>query len=233
MKNSFSSISIIGRGIKKLRKQLRLTQDNLSEMSGVNLSTILKIERFRTNPNINTLDKIAKALGTTLGGLLAAGHFPLSEITNEIKKVFGKTVKLKRFEIGYNRRQLGEKAGFVQQYIGTIENGVNIPSLTNIIKIAAALECSTFDLLFGLGNSLEFKGREKSYKTNRSSREIVDFLTRARKERNLTTSQLTQVSGINTGQIINIENYEHEPILAYVIVLSNAMQINLHDIVQK
>ena len=110
---------------------------------------------------------------------------------------------------------------------------MNIPSLTNITRIAAALECSTFDLLFGLGNSLEFKGRKKSYKTNRSSKEIVDFLTRVRKKRNLTTSQLTQISGINSSQIGNIENHITEPVLAYLIVLSSSLHINLHDLVQK
>jgi len=64
-------ISPIGKNIKKLRKQKGLSQDRLSKLADISYNTVIKLESGGiTNPSINTLQKIAKALGVLVDNLL-------------------------------------------------------------------------------------------------------------------------------------------------------------------
>ncbi|MCQ2168695.1 MAG: helix-turn-helix transcriptional regulator [Bacteroidales bacterium] len=49
--------------IKKRRKTLSLSQNDLSEMSGLSLATIKSIERGKGNPSITTVSRIMDVLG--------------------------------------------------------------------------------------------------------------------------------------------------------------------------
>lgn len=49
--------------IKKRRKILNVTQETLSEISGIGLRTLKQIERGKGNPTLLTLEKICDALG--------------------------------------------------------------------------------------------------------------------------------------------------------------------------
>lgn len=61
----------IAQNIKKYRKKMGLSQDKLSKISGVTYNTIIKIESGATsNPRVETLNGIAKALGLTVDNLL-------------------------------------------------------------------------------------------------------------------------------------------------------------------
>ena len=64
-------ISQIGKNIKKLRKQKGLSQDRLSKLADISYNTVIKLESGGiTNPSINTLSKIAKALNVSVDDLL-------------------------------------------------------------------------------------------------------------------------------------------------------------------
>lgn len=63
----------IGNIIKERRNVLNITQEYLSDMSGVGLRTIVHIENGQGNPSLATLSKIADVLGM--------------EVTLQIKKV--------------------------------------------------------------------------------------------------------------------------------------------------
>ena len=52
----------LARTIKKYRKARKLTMEQLSEKSGINLSTLKKYETDNRNPKLEQLSKIAKAL---------------------------------------------------------------------------------------------------------------------------------------------------------------------------
>lgn len=52
--------------IKDRRVKLKLSQIDLSEMSGVSLATIKNIERGKGNPSIRTMEKILEVLGLEL-----------------------------------------------------------------------------------------------------------------------------------------------------------------------
>jgi len=64
-------ISIIAKNIKKYREKKGISQDKLSKLAGVTLHTITKIESGATpDPRIETVKKIAQALGVSVDGLI-------------------------------------------------------------------------------------------------------------------------------------------------------------------
>ena len=65
------SNSRIADNIKKYRNKLGVSQDKLSKLADVTYNTIIKIESgVNTNPTIETLSKIAKALGVGVDDLI-------------------------------------------------------------------------------------------------------------------------------------------------------------------
>ena len=64
-------LSIIAKNIKKYREKKGISQDKLSKLAGITLHTITKIESGATpNPRIETVKKIADALGISVDDLL-------------------------------------------------------------------------------------------------------------------------------------------------------------------
>jgi transcriptional regulator with XRE-family HTH domain len=60
---------------------------------------------------------------------------------------FGAIVRALREERGLTQDQLAERAGVSATYIGFIERGDNVPTLTIILQIASALKIRSADLL--------------------------------------------------------------------------------------
>ena len=68
---SANNNSRIADNIKKYRNKLGISQDKLSKLADVTYNTIIKIESgANTNPTIETLQKIAKALDVGLDDLV-------------------------------------------------------------------------------------------------------------------------------------------------------------------
>ena len=64
-------ISQIGKNLKKLRKQKDLSQDRLSKLADISYNTVIKLESGGiTNPSIDTLQKLTKALNVSVDDLL-------------------------------------------------------------------------------------------------------------------------------------------------------------------
>jgi len=64
------SITRVAKNIKKVRKERGISQDKLSKLADVAYNTIIKIESGAIqNPTIETMQKIAKALGVSLDDL--------------------------------------------------------------------------------------------------------------------------------------------------------------------
>jgi len=65
------TISTIAKNIKKHRKEKGLLQDKLSRLADVSHATIIKIESGGIqSPTIDTVQKIAKALGVDVNDLI-------------------------------------------------------------------------------------------------------------------------------------------------------------------
>ncbi len=61
----------IGENIRKYRQQKEMSQDRLSKLADVAFHTIVKIESGETpNPTIETVRKIADALGVSIDDLM-------------------------------------------------------------------------------------------------------------------------------------------------------------------
>jgi len=64
-------ISIVARNIKRHRQEKGLSQDKLSRLADVSHATIIKIESGGIHsPTIDTVQKIAKALGVDVDNLI-------------------------------------------------------------------------------------------------------------------------------------------------------------------
>lgn len=62
---------MIGKNIRKRRRDQDLTLKKLGEMSGLNLVQIHKYEQGKTEPGIKNLVKIAKALNCSIDDLIS------------------------------------------------------------------------------------------------------------------------------------------------------------------
>ena len=61
---------LIGRRVKEIRKQLRVTQAQLAEMTDLSISYISHIETAQKKASLESLVRIADALGNTVDELL-------------------------------------------------------------------------------------------------------------------------------------------------------------------
>ena len=64
-------VPMIVKNTKKYREKKSISQDKLSKLAGITLHTITKIESGATpNPRIETVKKIANALGVSIDDLM-------------------------------------------------------------------------------------------------------------------------------------------------------------------
>jgi len=64
-----------------------------------------------------------------------------------IGEIFGATVRRLREKLGWTQEQLAEVAEMSATYIGFIERGENVPTLTIILKLADALGVTPAQLI--------------------------------------------------------------------------------------
>jgi len=89
--------------INEIRKQRGMTIEELSERSGIPVSTLKKISAgITTNPSLDTVKAIARALDCTLDDLAddsrprilaAAAHFDLDKLTPEGREQYERYIE--------------------------------------------------------------------------------------------------------------------------------------------
>jgi len=72
----------IGGTLKAIRRQRKLTLDQLAKASGVSKSMLSQIERGRANPTVATLWNLTRALGVEINDLIATAAPSAAEITH-------------------------------------------------------------------------------------------------------------------------------------------------------
>lgn len=72
----------IGENIRLARKQAGLTQKALSELTGIAEPTIRRYEANKLNPKIETVTKIARAMGLYASDLIPDGQWALIDMNN-------------------------------------------------------------------------------------------------------------------------------------------------------
>lgn len=67
-----NSKNTIGKNMKRLRAEQGISQDRLSKLADLSLNTVVTVESgANENPTIDTLKKIAKALGVGVDELIS------------------------------------------------------------------------------------------------------------------------------------------------------------------
>lgn len=77
----------LSRAIKKYRKARKLTMEQLSEKSGINLSTLKKYETDNRNPKLEQLSKIAEALEVSVFEFLDIEVKSVNDIISLVNKM--------------------------------------------------------------------------------------------------------------------------------------------------
>jgi transcriptional regulator with XRE-family HTH domain len=65
---------------------------------------------------------------------------------SDVRERFGYAVKTRREELSLTQEDLAERAGIHRTYLSDIERGTRNPSLINIERLAAALDCRMSEL---------------------------------------------------------------------------------------
>lgn len=110
----------VGERIRKRRKQLGLSVDELSDLLGKNRATIYRYESNEIEKLPTTvLEPLAKALNTTPSYLMGWG---------ENDNAFGDIIKNRRIELGLTIEELAQKTGLSVESINKYENNQRKPS---------------------------------------------------------------------------------------------------------
>lgn len=76
----------IGQRIKQVREDLGLVQEDLEELSGVNISDISLIENGKRNATVLTLQRLADALGVSLVRFMAPDFAELESAWYKVER---------------------------------------------------------------------------------------------------------------------------------------------------
>lgn len=93
--------------LRRMREQAGLTQVDLAKVSGVDRGTIIKIESGKRSPSIETLEKLARAMGAEIGDFFpkAQPPLPLDPEPAEAERGEGRIVKLSGESISRSEAQ--------------------------------------------------------------------------------------------------------------------------------
>lgn len=136
---------MIGNTLRAIRKARQLTQEELSDLSGVRQNHISAIESGRLpNPGAVTLEKIARALGVRVEELVA-GEVVEGDDLLRADRVAGLAT-----DAGLTAEGLAQRARLPITIVqSVIEGRIGNMSLAHVVSLAQALRTST-DYLLGL-----------------------------------------------------------------------------------
>jgi transcriptional regulator with XRE-family HTH domain len=142
-----------GADLRAARVAAGLSQETMAERAGLNRTGLSMIERGFRLPRIDTLVKLALALGVFPGKLLDRGaqrRVPMTSVTTQgLARNFGLNVAQRRHARGLNQTQLGELVGMHRNDISLVERGKRRSRIIYLVKLADALGVDPEDLLYG------------------------------------------------------------------------------------
>ncbi|WP_406312464.1 XRE family transcriptional regulator [Streptosporangium sp. NBC_01639] len=72
----------VASNVRAQRAHRRMTLDELAARSGVSRGMLIQVEQGRTNPSINTLTRIADALGVTVARMVEVSDTPVVQVVH-------------------------------------------------------------------------------------------------------------------------------------------------------
>lgn len=144
----------IGKNIKLLRKEKKLTQVELAKKANMSRSYLADVEGERYNPSIETLSDIAEALGVSTGELL------------EGRNSLGAFIKSRREMEGLSLEEVSIKTGINKTHLSRIENEDTTSyrlDVKTMKKLAEVLNVSYVQLFELDGSLIDLSDQEKKY----------------------------------------------------------------------
>jgi len=77
VRNEERTRDVVRARLREVRRRRGLTQEKLCELARVSVDAITRIERGARQPSLDTLDRLARALRTTVADLVRAGPMPM------------------------------------------------------------------------------------------------------------------------------------------------------------
>lgn len=65
----------------------------------------------------------------------------------EVGLVFGRVLRRRRVAAGFTQEQLAHEAELQRNYVSLMERGINQPTITTLIKLAAPLGCKAAEIV--------------------------------------------------------------------------------------
>ncbi len=128
----------IGKHLKEFRQEKGISRESLSSILGISIHALAKYEQGQREPNIETLNKIAKALDVEMASL----------IVNQEPNT-GEKIKYFREKAHLTQKELGKKVYKSEISIRKYESGkVNIP-LSVQLDICRVLQIAPYELQAG------------------------------------------------------------------------------------
>ena len=93
----------VGENIRKLRKERGLTQKQLGELCGINEANIRKYEADKQNAKIETIEKIAQALGVPIRAIKESITWEKRKNTEEIRQLERSSLPFEGMEVSLEK----------------------------------------------------------------------------------------------------------------------------------
>jgi transcriptional regulator with XRE-family HTH domain len=149
------------RNLRQAREAAGLTQYGLAKASSFARGLIAKLETDATNVKLDTITRLAKALGLTEMELLGPGmeHIPAKRVRRapgetqskteptEFRLRFARNLRAKREAAGLFQKALSNAAGVQVSAVGEIEVHATNVTLDTVTRLAKALGVTEIDLL--------------------------------------------------------------------------------------
>jgi transcriptional regulator with XRE-family HTH domain len=119
----------------------------LAEQARVNSRMIRLVEQGQVNVSLNTVDKLARALGVTTGSLVGVKPVARQEGDALIEEVLARNLVSARKGLKLTQDTLGQRSGVSMFVIAHIERQARNPSLHTLARLAGALDLSLEALL--------------------------------------------------------------------------------------
>jgi transcriptional regulator with XRE-family HTH domain len=145
-----------------------MSQDALAKVSAVSRPSITAIERGQSNPRLETLEQLARALGVDLLELIT------SDVSNSLAtddrpalERVARNVNRLRAALGVSQQTLSEQSQHFRTYIGNLERQAISPSLADLEAIASVLAVGIEALLAPLDPSTLSANMQKLVRKSR------------------------------------------------------------------
>lgn len=108
-------MSHIGDTIKAARVAAGISQNALAKRAGIAQATLSAIEAQTKSPNVDTVQRLAAALGCSLTSLLEGAPSPLTDLEAQLVAVFRALNEAGRFELLERAREMAALDKWVQK----------------------------------------------------------------------------------------------------------------------